>query len=75
MDVSIRPLPLGQLVAQASKIMDMRAVITGRGSVIAVPYRVGEEWGPVPDEANTWVPVPAEDNVWTEIQPGQNTWQ
>jgi len=65
----------GQLAANVINTMALRAVVTANGSLSAIPYKFGEEWGPVADEANTWVPVPAESNVWTEIQPGQNTWQ
>ena len=56
-------------------ILATAGIIVGSGNITALPYKYGEEWGPVADEANTWVPVPADDNVWTLVPSGSNQWQ
>jgi hypothetical protein len=66
---------IGSVSARIGFVRFASAKVTGKGTVTAKPYKFGEEWSLVPDEANTWVPTPVDSNIWTEIQPGQNTWQ
>jgi hypothetical protein len=67
-------LGVGNLTGRVNLNRSVSAVITGSGTVTALPYRVGEEWGPVADEANTWTDLPVESNVWTDRQVGTNIW-
>lgn len=65
----------GEIIVNGQLIANKSAAFSGVGSANARGYIFGEEWSPVPDEANTWTTVPTESNTWTPVQAGQNTWQ
>ena len=65
----------GELIASPILIASKSGAFSGNGFMSATGYIYGEEWNPVPDEANTWTIIPPESNTWTPVQAGQNTWQ
>lgn len=64
----------GVLVVNATQIPRTFVFFAATSRLTAIPYRIGEEWSQVGDEANTWTTVSPEANVWTIKPSGTNTW-
>ena len=65
---------IGTVNGVATKILSRNSSITGIGSIIAIGYRIGEEWSNSSVGSNTWTDASVTSNTWTDKTTGSNTW-
>lgn len=46
---------VGMVTALSSRIILNSGSISGTGTIVAMPYKIGEEWVEIPAESNTWL--------------------
>jgi hypothetical protein len=65
---------IGTVNANGNAIFSANSLITGIASIIAIGYRVGEEWNNSSVGTNTWTATNVSSNTWTDKTTGSNTW-
>ena len=60
----------GNVIANASAIYAGVASVTGVTTITAKGNILGDNWTPVPQDANTWTPVSGDTNTWTVVSTG-----
>lgn len=65
----------GFLTARTNATFSAKCLISGNGQVATNLYKMGEEWGITPDQANSWTTIPSNSEGWITQTSGNNQWQ